>query len=112
LKKADWLELSQVHNVFIHTTNIDNTPVSVMEAMSLGLPVVTTNVGGLPYLFENNREGIQVPPMNVNAMGDAIIDLIENPEKVKMLSSNARTKAETWDWTVVRSQWKNLLVRT
>ena len=47
LTKEAWISLSEAHDIFINTTNFDNTPVSVMEAMALGLPVVSTNVGGL-----------------------------------------------------------------
>ena len=58
LSKPEWLELSKDSNVFINTTNLDNTPVSVIEAMALGLPVVSTNVGGLPFLITDNIEGL------------------------------------------------------
>src|SRR5690606_41946312 len=50
LPKKDWIALAKDYNIFINTTNYDNMPVSVIEAMALGLPVVSTNVGGLPYL--------------------------------------------------------------
>ena len=53
LKKEEWIDLSKDYDIFINTTNFDNMPVSVMEAMALGLPVVSTNVGGLPYLIED-----------------------------------------------------------
>ena len=51
LTKEEWWELASKHDIFINTTHFDNTPVSVMEAMALGLPVVSTNVGGIPYLL-------------------------------------------------------------
>ena len=51
LSKPEWINYSKDFNVFINTTNFDNTPVSVIEAMALGLPVVSTNVGGMPFLI-------------------------------------------------------------
>ena len=73
LSKKEWISKSCDFSFFINTTNADNTPVSVMEAMALGFPVITTNVGGIPYLFINGVEGIQVPANDANAMADAII---------------------------------------
>jgi glycosyltransferase involved in cell wall biosynthesis len=60
LSKADWLALSADYDIFLNTTSADNTPVSVMEAMALGMPVVTTKVGGIPWLFADGIEGIMV----------------------------------------------------
>lgn len=109
LPKADWLALSVDYHVFVNTTNADNTPVSVMEAMALGMPVVTTNVGGIPYLFENEVGGYQVPADDATAMATAIVDLKNDEEKLSRMSSQARKKAESWAWTAVRRSWLKLL---
>ena len=62
LSKQEWRDLSKDYNVFINTTNFDNTPVSVIEAMALGIPVVSTNVGGLPFLITDKVDGVLVEP--------------------------------------------------
>lgn len=108
LSKFDWIKLSQECNIFINTTNADNTPVSVMEAMALGMPVVTTNVGGIPFLFKNRVEGIMVEPENVEAMVHEIMNIKSDPIFSKKLSVNARRMAENWDWNVVKRQWMQL----
>src|SRR6185436_16069131 len=54
-------------DIFLNTTNVDNTPVSVLEAMACGLCVVNTNVGGLPYLLEHEEDALLVPPADVAA---------------------------------------------
>jgi glycosyltransferase involved in cell wall biosynthesis len=109
LSKAEWTELSEQHNVFINTTNVDNTPVSVIEAMALGLPVVSTDVGGLPYLINNEVDGLLVPPNDPQAMADAIMRLQAGPKLCKTLTKNARKKVEQFDWAVVKTQWQALL---
>lgn len=109
LPKKAWIDLSKDYNVFLNTTSIDNMPVSVLEAMALGFPVVSTNVGGMPYLIEQNQDGVLVQPNNPVAMTDAILGLIENPDKLKRISKNARQKAETFDWTQVKHLWIDLL---
>lgn len=109
LNKTEWIALSRKYNVFINTTNIDNTPVSVMEAMALGFPVITTKVGGIPYLFEDGKEGIMIEPKNEEEFVLAIIDIESNPIKAKTLSENARKKAESWDWSKVKLNWLEIL---
>ena len=109
MPKADWLKYAQDFDIFINTTNVDNTPISVIEAMALGLPVVTTNVGGIPYLLEDQKEALLVPPNDVPAMTQAIISLVQNPEKTKRLSIAGRQKVEAFDWEVVKEKWSGIL---
>ena len=108
LKKEEWIALSQDYDIFINTTNFDNMPVSVMEAMALGLPVISTNVGGLPFLIDSGINGVLVPPNNPQAFIEAIRDLCDNPSKTEKLSLNARSKMEHFDWEVVKKQWFEL----
>ena len=109
LQKKEWIELSKDYNIFINTTNFDNMPVSVMEAMALGMPVISTNVGGMPFLLDNKENGVLVPANNPEAFVDAIIELCAQPEKVKNLTQNARTKMEGFDWEKVKHRWDDVL---
>ncbi len=109
LSKEEWIGLSKNYDLFINTTNFDNTPVSVMEAMALGLPIVSTEVGGIPFLLEDQKDALLVPPNNVNAFVNALRSLLQNPEKARELSIQARSKVEKFDWKVVREAWLNLL---
>ena len=109
LKKEAWIELSKDYDIFINTTNFDNMPISVIEAMALGLPVISTNVGGLPYLIEHNKTGILIPPNNVDVFVEAITQFLSNPDKTASLSNNARTAVEQFDWEVVKSKWDEML---
>ena len=108
LTKQEWRELSNNYNIFINTTNFDNTPVSVIEAMALGLPVISTNVGGLPYLINNVEDGILVPANNPTHFIDAIVSLVENPTKAQELSIHAREKVSNYDWQIVKLNWQKL----
>lgn len=109
LSKPEWIALSADYDIFLNTTSADNTPVSVMEAMALGMPVVTTKVGGIPWLFEDGAEGVMVEDADVVKLTRAINSLIELPEKASAISAQARKKAEGWDWEVVREQWQQLM---
>jgi glycosyltransferase involved in cell wall biosynthesis len=105
LSKQDWIKLSKEYAIFINTTHFDNMPVSVIEAMSLGLAVVSTNVGGIPYLLVNKKEGLLVLDNDVDEMVSAIENIIENPDLFLNLTSHARTKAESYDWESVKHIW-------
>ncbi|MFD0835513.1 glycosyltransferase family 4 protein [Mariniflexile aquimaris] len=109
LSKDAWIELSQNYNMFINTTNFDNMPVSVIEAMALGLPIVSTNVGGMPFLVEHNHEGILVEPNNADEFVEAIKKVFYNQEIARNLTLNARKKVEHYDWELVKKQWLSLL---
>lgn len=108
LKKEEWIAFATEYDIFINTTNFDNMPVSVMEAMALGFPVVSTNVGGIPFLIDSEIDGVLVSPNNSQAFVGAILDLCENPAKTEKISRNARSKIEDFDWGKLKNQWFEL----
>lgn len=108
LEKRDWIALSADYDIFLNTTDFDNTPVSVMEAMALGMLVVTTNAGGVPAIIEDNKEGFIFPCKDAISGASALKAIME-PTKAMQLSLNARQRASAWDWQVVRMQWNGLL---
>lgn len=109
LPKEKWLELSNNYDVFINTTHIDNTPISVMEAMAMGLPVISTNVGGIPYLLEDKVDGLLVADCDNIEMANSIKYIIKNPEIASKIAHSARAKVEFFDWNSVKKLWNNLL---
>lgn len=109
LQKKEWLELSQNSDIFINTTNIDNTPVSIIEAMALGIPVVSTRVGGLPFLLSDKENALLVPPNDPRSMALAVEEVILYAERSKEMVLKARLKAESFDWNLVRSRWLKIL---
>lgn len=96
-------------DIFLNTTNVDNTPISVLEAMACGLCVISTNVGGIPYLLENEKDALLVPPDDSEAMVAAVNRILTDSDLAKKLSQNARAKVEQFDWAIVLPQWKSLL---
>jgi glycosyltransferase involved in cell wall biosynthesis len=109
LPKSDWIDLSKEFDFFINTTHFDNMPVSIVEAMALGLVVVSTNVGGIPYLIEDQNEGLLIPDSDVDKMVEAIEKLVENPILFSELTSNSRHKAAQFEWQSVKLKWITIL---
>jgi glycosyltransferase involved in cell wall biosynthesis len=109
LTKKEWHKLSENYSVFLNTTNFDNTPVSVIEALALGLPVVSTSVGGIPYLLEDGKDALLVEKGNVLQMKDAVKSIIDDEKLASQLVINARKKAESFDWNKVKNNWNEVL---
>ena len=96
-------------DIFLNTTNVDNTPLSVLEAMASGLCVVSTNVGGLPYLLEDGIDALLVSPRDPRAMANAVKHLIRDRDHAGRLSAAAHAKAREFDWSAVIPKWDRLL---
>jgi glycosyltransferase involved in cell wall biosynthesis len=95
-------------DIFLNTASIDNTPVSVLEAMASGLCVVSTNVGGIPDLLAHEKDALLVPADSPSAMAEAAKRILMEPGLAERLSLDARCKAEGFDWRAVRPQWDAL----
>lgn len=96
-------------DVFLNTTSVDNTPVSVLEAMACGLCVVSTDVGGMPYLVARERSGLLVPPGDGVGMVAAVRRVLREPGLAGRLSAEARQAVLRCDWSIVLPQWEELL---
>ncbi|AVR43808.1 glycosyl transferase family 1 [Christiangramia fulva] len=108
LSKTEWAALSEDYDIFLNTSSVDNLPVSVLEAMALGLPVVSASVGGLPYLIEHDLSG-KLAEGTVKDLTHEISDLLQNPTKAESISKNARLEAEKYDWERLKEFWIDLL---
>jgi glycosyltransferase involved in cell wall biosynthesis len=87
--------------IFINTTNFDNTPVSVLEAMACGLCVVSTDAGGIRHLLDDGHDALLTPCGDADAMASAVRRVLSEPGLAARLSANARRKAEALDWSLV-----------
>lgn len=96
-------------DILLNTTNFDNTPVSLLEAMACGLCIVTTNVGGIPYLVHQEKNALLVPPNDPIAMAAAVTRCLNEPALASSLSASGRQTVEAFDWPVVLPQWRALL---
>lgn len=109
LSKEEWINLSDDYDIFINTTNFDNHPVSVIEAMAKGLAIVSTNVGGIPYLIQNGVNGITVNPNNENEFVSALEFIHNNPTEAVRYCNAARKDIEKMDWKVIENQWLEII---
>ena len=76
-------------NLFVHCSYIDNSPNSVCEAQLIGLPVISTNVGGISTLIQDEVDGFLVPSNEPHILASKIFDLANNPDKLLFISKNS-----------------------
>jgi len=93
-------------DIYLNTNKIDNTPLALIEASASGLPIVSTNVGGIPFLFKDSENAMLVESDDAVQMAGAVKRLIETPELANRLSENGRQFALTYSWENVMGQWK------
>ena len=92
-------KLYQAADVFAFSTFYEHHPFAVLEALSTGLPVVTTNVGGIPETIENGKNGFLVEPFKPVQFADRILYLLEHPAEAAEMGQLARkTIFEHYDW--------------
>jgi len=101
-------EIYRKASIFLNASNVDNLPVSILEAFAAGLPVVTTCAGGIAYLVEDGRTGLVVSLNDHEAMAQKIFLLLENPELAQKLVTNARKEVERFSWPEVFNKLSNI----
>jgi glycosyltransferase involved in cell wall biosynthesis len=92
--RADVAELLGAADVFVLSSDSEGMPMSVLEAMAAGLPVVATAVGGVPELVREAETGVLVPPRDTEALAAALGALVADGELRERLGEAARRRAE------------------
>jgi glycosyltransferase involved in cell wall biosynthesis len=108
LDRDQMAELYRSACVVVNPTRVDNMPNSVLEAMASGVPVVTTNVGGLPFIVQNGVTGLLVEPGNPAEMAEALRRVLRDPACAKQLRDAALAEVQRYTWPRVRQRWAEL----
>ncbi len=92
-------------DIYLQAPSIDNMPLSVLEAFASGMPVVSTNVGGVPSILRDRVDGLLVPDNDDEALAAAAISLLNNPGFARDLAATARGTLAAYEWPIVRDAW-------
>jgi glycosyltransferase involved in cell wall biosynthesis len=95
-------KLYQAADIFAFSTFYENLPFAVLEALSSGLPTVTTNVGGIPEMIRNGKNGFLVSPSSAQELANKVLFCIEHPAVASEMSLLARkTVVKRFDWRLI-----------
>ena len=92
-------------DIYLTATDLDNMPGSVIECLSSGLPVVTTDAGGVPYIVTHEETALIVPRGDHQAMAASAIRLLEDNDLALRLSRNGLESCRRFTWPAVRDEW-------
>jgi glycosyltransferase involved in cell wall biosynthesis len=98
-------------DIFLNASVVDNQPVSILEAFAAGLPVVSTPTGDIAAMVRNGETGVIVPPFDAEALANAVLALLRDPERASRLAGAARTEIERYTWPAVAEQWASVYER-
>jgi glycosyltransferase involved in cell wall biosynthesis len=108
VEQARMHELCERADIYLNSSNIDNMPGSIIEAYAAGLPVVTTDAGGIPYILTHEETGLMVRCDDHEALAASAIRLLEDGELAEKLATNALAACRKYSWAAVRDEWLKL----
>jgi glycosyltransferase involved in cell wall biosynthesis len=92
-------------DIYLNASEIDNQPLSILEAFACGLPIVTTDAGGIPDMVGNGKTGIVIPRGDYVQMAERAIGLLNNQSETKQMIERARQECLKYSWEAVRDAW-------
>ncbi|HEX8009590.1 MAG TPA: glycosyltransferase family 4 protein [Casimicrobiaceae bacterium] len=104
LEGEQMAQLYRGADLFLNPSLADNLPVSILEALASGVPIVSTNVGGIPFVVESERTALLVPPRDPTAMAEAALRLLRDGELAVRLRANGLKAVEVYSWPQVRDR--------
>ena len=101
-------EYFDMSDILINSSNVDNMPGSIIEAFAAGVAVVSTDVGGIPYMVENKVTGLLCGINQFEALGNAMLQVVDNPQQSCQMTKNAMQQIKKLEWHMIKQEWLQL----
>ena len=92
-------------DLMLNPTTADNMPISILEALASGVPVVSTDAGGIPDLVTHERTALLVPVGDAAALAAAALRVLDDPALAQRLRAAGSADVARYAWPQVRAQW-------
>lgn len=102
---GEMAKLYDAADIYMMATNIDNMPGSVIECLACGLPVVTTDAGGVRYIVRHDESALIVPLNDHAGLAAQAMRLVEEEGLAVRLARNGRESSRAFTWATVRAEW-------
>lgn len=93
-RRDDALAFTSACEVYVNAADVEGLPVTILEALALGRPVVATSVGGVPSVISNNNTGLLVPPGDAEAIANGLAWMLDNPHEAQRLGVAGKALVE------------------
>lgn len=100
-------KLYSASDVFLNGSSIDNQPLSILEAFASGLPVVSTNAGGIPFMVKHEENALLSGVGDERQLAANVLRLMRDPQLSARLVNNGLKECDKYDWKTLRNQWLN-----
>lgn len=102
----DMAQLLDEADVLLNSPDIDNMPLSLLEAQAAGLPIVSTSTGGIPFIVRHDVTGLLSPPGDAEALAENALRLMHEPGLASRLGRAGREACKAnYSWAAVEAQW-------
>ena len=105
IEQKEMFKLYDKVDIYVNSPNTDNMPGSIIESFASGVPIVTTNAGGIPYILEHEKTGLMVEVNDHEQMAREALRLLEDENLVEKLTKNGREYVKNFSWKEVRGEW-------
>ena len=96
------------NDIWLNASDVDNMPLSILEAYACGLAVVTTNAGGIPYIVKDKRTGRLVERGDAESLAEKALEVAGHPALFAELTRNGRAECEKYTWDSAKQGWMAL----
>lgn len=105
IENAEMPKLYDRADIYLNSSIVDNMPLSIIEAFSCGLPVVSTDAGGIAYICEHRETALLVEKDDYKALAQEVIRLLANNELAQKIIAKARQNCVKYSWENARAEW-------
>ncbi len=105
LSPEDIADLYQNTDIMLNPTTVDNMPNSILESLACGIPVVTTDVGGIPFIVKDGKTALMVKVGDAEGMATQVDRLLKDSTLFNELVENGKNEVMSYTWSAVKQKW-------